>query len=116
MTGLRIFLIVVLALLGGYTLVVGSRQGWDLLPIFFGDIAALGWNGQFNIDFLSFLLLSGLWVAWRHHVSPAGLALGLVAVFAGMLFLATYLLVALAQVRGDAAALLLGARSRSTQG
>jgi hypothetical protein len=110
MTGFRIFLIVVLAVLGGYTLVVGSRHGWELLPIFFGDIAALSWNGQFNMDFMSFLLLSGLWVAWRHQFSPAGLALGLVAVFGGMLFLAIYLLVALAQVRGDAAALLLGAR------
>jgi hypothetical protein len=90
--------------------VVGSRHGWDLLPIFFGDIAALGWNGQFNLDFLGFLLLSGLWVAWRHHFSAAGLALGLVAVFGGMLFLSIYLLVALAQARGDAAALLLGAR------
>lgn len=110
MNGLRLFLVVVLLVLGGYTLVVGSRHGWDLLPIFFGDIAALTWNGQFNMDFLGFLLLSGLWVAWRHHFSAAGMGLGLVAVFGGMLFLAIYLLVALAQVKGDAAALLLGAR------
>jgi hypothetical protein len=31
-------------------------------------------------------------------------------VFGGMLFLSTYLLVALAQVRGDPAALMLGVR------
>jgi len=110
MNGLRLFLVAVLLVLGGYTLVVGSRHGWDLLPIFFGDIAALTWNGQFNMDFLGFLLLSGLWVAWRHHFSAAGTGLGLVAVFGGMLFLATYLLVALAQVKGDTAALLLGPR------
>ena len=110
MNGLRFFLVAVLLVLGGYTLVVGGRHGWDLLPVFFGDIAALTWNGQFNMDFLGFLLLSGLWVAWRHHFSVPGLGLGLVAVFGGMLFLCTYLLVALAQVKGDAAALLLGPR------
>ena len=110
MNGLRIFLVAVLLVLGGYTLRVGSHHGWDLLPVFFGDIAAMSWNGQFNLDFFGFLLLSGLWLAWRHHFSAAGLVLGLVAVFGGMLFLATYLLVVLAQVHGDAAALLLGPR------
>jgi hypothetical protein len=110
MNGLRVFLVAVLLVLGGYTLVVGGRHGWDLLPMFFNDIVAMTWNGQFNLDFTGFLLLSGLWVAWRHHFSAAGLALALVAVFGGMLFLSTYLLVALAQVRGDAAALMLGVR------
>jgi hypothetical protein len=115
MNRFRIYLVLVLLTLGGYTLAVGSRHGWNLLPLFFGDIAALTWAGQFNMDFLSFLLLSGLWVAWRHHFSAAGLALGLVAVFGGMLFLATYLLVAMAHARGNIQQLLLG-RQRNLQG
>lgn len=116
MTSLRIFLVAVLLVLGGYTLVVGNRHGWDLLPIFFGDIAALTWNGQFNMDFLGFLLLSGLWVAWRHHFNAEGLAMGLVAVFGGMLFLAVYLLVAGVPARGDLRVLLLGAQRAATEG
>jgi len=116
MTGLRTYLAAVLLVLGGYTLAVGSRHGWDLLPIFFNDIAALSWSGQFNMDFLGFLLLSGLWVAWRHHFSAAGLVLGLVAVFGGMLFLATYLLVASAPARGDLRVLLLGAQRAAAGG
>ncbi len=115
MTGFRIFLVGVLLVLGGYTLAVGSRHGWYLLQIFFNDIAALSWNDEFNMDFLGFLLLLGLWVAWRHHFSAAGLVLGLVAVFGGMLFLATYLLVAMAQARGNVQQLLLGWQ-RSLQG
>jgi hypothetical protein len=116
MTGVRIFLAALLLVLGGYTLVVASRHGWDLLPVFFGDIAALTWNGQFNMDFLGFLLLSGLWVAWRHHFSAAGLGLGLVAVFGGMLFLGTYLLVAGVPARGDLRVLLLGAQRAAAGG
>lgn len=110
MTWFRIYLVLVLLGLGAYTLLVGFQHGWNLLPIFFGDIAAMTWPGQFNLDFLGFLSLSGLWVAWRHHFTPAGLALGLVAVFGGMMFLAPYLLWASVQASGDARLLLLGAR------
>ena len=110
MGALRIYLSIIFVVILGYTSVTIANHGMNLLPVFFGDIAALTWNGQFNMDFLGFLLLSGLWVAWRHHFSVPGLGLGLVAVFGGMLFLCTYLLVALAQVKGDAAALLLGPR------
>lgn len=73
-----IFLVVV-----GYTVPVVARHGLGLLGIFFGDIAALGWPGQFNLDFLGLLLLSASWLAWRHHFSPDGLALGLLGLFGG---------------------------------
>lgn len=89
-------------------MIVGLHHGWNLLPIFFGDIAAMTWPGQFNSDFTSFLLLSGLWLAWRHHFSPGGIILGVSGVFGGMMVLAPYLLCASFQVRGDVKALLLG--------
>lgn len=104
----RLFLLACLFGIAGYTAITVSYYGFDLLPVFFGDMARMTWPGQFNFDFLCFLLLSGLWVAWRHGFRPAGLALGLMAVFGGMLFLSAYLLVESWRVRGDVAALLLG--------
>jgi len=104
----RVYLIAVLACLAGYTLVVGVNHGWNLLPIFFANIMEMSWPGQFNLDFLTFLSLSAMWVAWRHHFTPGAIALGVVAFFGGMMFLAPYLLWASSQADGDAAALLLG--------
>jgi hypothetical protein len=110
MTAFRAYLTVFLCGLAGYTLVVGINHGWDLIPIFFANIATMGWSGQFNLDFMGFLGLAAIWVAWRHHFSGAGLALGAVAFVGGMMFLAPYLLWASAQARGDAKILLLGHR------
>ena len=109
----RILLVLILVVLSGYTAIVISSHGWNLLPIFFGDMALVGWPGQFNMDFMGFLILSALWTTWRHHFSPLGLALGLVAFFGGMVFLTTYLLTASYQVKGDFRALLLGAQRAS---
>jgi 4-hydroxybenzoate polyprenyltransferase len=81
-----------------------------LFAIFFGDIARMEWPGQFNLDFLGFLILSGAWTAWRHHFSPAGLVLGLIAFVGGMGFLTIYLLIESARAKGDIRVLLLGAR------
>jgi hypothetical protein len=108
MVAFRIYLSVVLLCLGGYTFAVGSNHGWNLLPIFFANITDMGWQGQFNADFLTFLGLSAIWVAWRHHFKGAAIALGVVAFFGGMMFLAPYLLWASAQGGGDVKVLLLG--------
>jgi len=117
MNAFRCFLVIVIIGILSITGVVGFNHGWTLLPIFFGDIAALTWSGQFNFDFMCFLLLSGLWLAWRHHFSPGGLLLGLVGVFGGIMLLAPYLLFASYQADGDIKILLLGkvrANSRSS--
>ena len=108
MRAFRIYLAVVLACLGTYTLAVGLNHGWNLLPLFFGDIAAVTWAGQFNCDFMSFLSLSALWLAWRHHFSPAGLALGVLGFFGGMMVLAPYLFFASLRADGDVRVLVLG--------
>jgi hypothetical protein len=102
------YLVVVLACLTVYTVMVGLSHGWNLLPIFFSNIAEMTWSGQFNLDFMSFVGLSGIWVAWRHQFTGGAIALGVVAFFGGMMFLAPYLLWASAQARGDAKVLLLG--------
>ena len=108
MTIFRIYLVVVIACLGIYTTIVGLNHGWNLLPIFFADMAAMAWPGQFNFDFMTFLALAGLWLAWRHRFSAGGLALGVLGFFGGMMVLAPYLLYASYQANGDVKLLLLG--------
>ncbi len=108
MKAFRIYLVAVIVCLYAYTMMVGLNHGWNLLPIFFGDMLAMTWPGQFNADFMSFLMLSGLWLAWRHRFSPGGLALGVLGIFGGMAVLAPYLLYASYQANGDARVLLLG--------
>ena len=108
MTAFKTLLLLMIAVLYSYTLLVGLNHGWNLLPIFFGDMAAMTWPGQFNLDFFGFLLLSGLWLAWRHHFSPAGLALGVAGVLGGIGLLAPYLLLVCFQADGNIKEVLLG--------
>jgi hypothetical protein len=115
MIAFRCYLVCLVLALGGYTLLVGMEHGWNLLPIFFADIAAGTWPGQFNADFTCFLSLSALWLAWRHHFSAGGLALGLLGFFGGMMVLAPYLFFASLRARGDAAVLLLGEARAATR-
>lgn len=93
-----------------YTLIVGANHGWNLLPVFFGDILAMNWPGQFNFDFMGFLVLSSVWVSWRHHFSIGGFALGAGALFGGIMFLSAYLLIASMAANGNVNELLLGKR------
>lgn len=102
------FLVLIFLALASYTAVVVGDHGMNLFPVFFGDIAKMGWPGQFNLDFLFMLALSGLWVAWRHQFSPAGIALGMLAFNGGALFLSVYLMVAITQAGGDMREVLLG--------
>jgi hypothetical protein len=104
----RLFLVTCLVAIAAYTSVTVANHGFDLLPVFFGDMAEMGWPGQFNLDFMGFLALSAIWVAWRHQFSAAGLGLAVLAFFGGMLFLSIYLLVQTGRTRGDARLLLLG--------
>lgn len=110
MTFFRLFLVVVFLVITGYTLAVIANHGMNLLPVFFGDMTSMQWPGQFNLDFMCMLLLSGLWVGWRHQFSAVGLALGLAAVFGGALFLSAYLFVESFRAKGDSQVLLLGPR------
>lgn len=113
MKNLRTYLTAFTAVLGVYTLIVGITHGWDLLSVFFGDMVAMTWPGQFNLDFMGFLSLSGLWLAWRNEFSPSGLVLGVIGFFGGMMILAPYLIWAIGTSGGDPKIVLLGeARAR----
>ena len=108
MTLFRLFLIAALGIITAYTAVVVANHGLNLFPAFFGDMAAMGWAGQFNLVFMFMLVLSALWTAWRNGFSAGGLGLGVVAFFGGMPFLCIYLLFLIARMGGDMRRILLG--------
>lgn len=108
MAAFRVYLVILFVSLGAYTLVVGLNHGWNLIPVFFADISAMAWPGQFNFDFLTFLTLSAFWLAWRHRFTPGGIALGVLGFFGGMMVLAPYLIWASLEAKGDVKVLLLG--------
>jgi len=111
MNALRIYLIAAWTVLIVYTAFVIGRDGLGLLPIFFGDIAAGHWPGQFNADFLSMLALSALWTGWRNGWTPLGWVLAIMAFFPGGTFLMPYLLILLHREQGDMRMVLLGQRA-----
>jgi len=107
---LRTYLIAAWLVLVIYTGLVISDHGLNLLPIFFADMAKLGWPGQFNLDFMILLTLSALWTAWRNGFSPVGLGLAILAFFGGAGFLLPYLLVLSIQTKGNVRHMLTGRR------
>lgn len=114
MNAFRLLLVLIWTVITAVTVVVISNHGLNLFPVFFGDIRAMDWRGQFNVDFMSYLALSAFWLMWRHKFSPAGLLLGVIGFFGGALFLSTYLLIVSYLVKGDVLALLLG-KERSAE-
>ncbi|MBX2877270.1 MAG: hypothetical protein KTR30_34435 [Saprospiraceae bacterium] len=113
MGALRILLLLFALAILPYTFYTISHEGLNLFSVFLGDLQSLSWSGQFNLDFLTYLILSSLWVAWRHDFSSRGLLFALCASILGMSFLAPYLLMMTFQVKGDIVHLLLGSQRAS---
>jgi len=107
----RVFLATLCVALSAYTAVVVSNYGMGLLPIFFGDMLAMTWPGQFNLDFMFMLAFSALWVSWRHQFSVAGFALGFFAFIGGASFLTVYLFILSYQAEGNMKKILLGSHA-----
>jgi hypothetical protein len=91
-----------------YTGIVGYNHGWNLFPVFFGDIAAMTWPGQFNFDFTCFLVFSAIWLAWRNNFTPGAIVLGAFGLVGGTMLLAPYLLFVSFQAKGDMKEILIG--------
>jgi hypothetical protein len=104
---IRLLCVVIFASLTVYTAPVLLAEP-NLFPAFFGAISGGGWQGQFNLDFLFMLTLSGLYIGWRHRGSSAGLALAVVAFLGGAMFLSIYLFVQSFRCNGDVRKLLVG--------
>jgi len=90
-----------------------GQTGWNLVEVFTGDIIAMNWSGQFNVDFAAYLTLSALWIGWRHNFSTGGILLMPLAQVGGILFLTPYLLWAIANAKGDMVTLLIGTDRRA---
>jgi hypothetical protein len=83
-------------------------QGMVAGQIFGGDIVALNWRGQFDIDFLAHLFVLALWVAWRSKFRVGGIAMGVLCVLGGGIVSFAYLFVLTCANRGDVPRILLG--------
>ncbi len=112
MRNFRPVLLALWLILAAFTAGVISKHGLGLLPIFFGDIAKVEWPGQFNLDFLTFLVLSASWVAWRSRWSAQSWLLAVIAFFAGGGFLLLYLVYLISKHGGAPDAVLLGDRAK----
>ena len=107
----RLFLLIIALSVIGYTLPVIQSEGiLILLPTFFGEMNNLNWQGQFNLDFLTFLLMSAFWTAWRNKFSLRGNLLAIGAFFLGAPYLAIYLIYLSFVCEGDIKLMLLGER------
>lgn len=113
MTLFRTFLITSFVAIFSYTAFTIVTYGINIAPIFFGDIASLTWRGQFAFDFLTYLWLSGLWVAWRGGFTGGSIAHGVTASILGMVVFAPYLLFLLNRTGGDMRVLLLGVHAKT---
>ena len=103
-------LMVLWATLAIYTALVVQEYGLNLFPYFFGDVAAVNWPGQFNLDFMLMLVLSASWEAWRNRFSAVGFALSVFAFFGGAGFLLPYITYLTWKHDRDISAILLGSK------
>ena len=108
MSKFRLTLIAMTATIILFTITAVADEGLDLFTPFLGPIVAMNWQGQFNIDFATYLVLSGIWMAWRSGFSRAGVMLGVCAPPLGILFFAPYLIFLIGKCGGDPRKLLLG--------
>lgn len=112
MTYFRALLAVLLAGIIIYTAVTVSGHGIDLLTPYFSQLTAFTWQGQFNYDFGSFLVLTGVWLAWRGGFTTGSILFGAIAPLFGMVFLAAYLLWLSFRTNGDMQNILMGVHAR----
>ena len=114
MSVFRNIVIVLFGFLAIYTVFTIANVGINFVPVFVADLMSVTWRGQIGFDFLSYLILSGLWVAWRHDFTGGGIALAIIVVLGGMLAFALYLLFAIGRSEGDLNIMLLGQQRTKT--
>jgi hypothetical protein len=84
-----------------YTVLAVKNEGMDLFPVFISNITQMGWNGQFNLDFSMYLVLSGIWIMWRNKWSISSIFIGVSAMILGIVFFAPYLLFLVIKEKGN---------------
>lgn len=93
-----------------YTVYAVKNESWGLIQVFTENIYSLNWNGQFNLDFSSYLTLSGLWIMWRNQWSFSSIIIAIIAMIIGIMAFAPYLFYLLTVERGDLKKVLVGNR------
>jgi len=104
----KALLIIQTLLLVIYTVYAVKNDGWSLFQVLINNIQSLNWNGQFNLDFSCYLILSGLWIMWRNKFSFSSILIALVAMIIGIMFFAPYLFYLLIVEKGDLKKVLTG--------
>ncbi|MEL6111151.1 MAG: hypothetical protein AAFU85_34520 [Planctomycetota bacterium] len=113
MTTLRLFLLAAAILIYAMTAIASVRHGVNWPAVAIQDLMALDWRSQFDTDFLTYLFLGALWIAWRQGFSTRGYVFAFLSIFLGGMFSFPYLLWATYQTKGDPTALLLGVHAAS---
>lgn len=93
-----------------YTFLAYKTGGTDLFSVFANNLLSLNWSGQFNLDFLCYLTLSGFWIMWRNKFTTKSIILGLVAMVLGIVLFAPYLLWLTSKENGNINRVLIGNR------
>jgi hydrogenase-4 membrane subunit HyfE len=101
-------LIVMIAAMAVYSIAATMNEGINLFAVFSDNLTSLGWSGQFNLDFMCYLILSGLWIMWRDRFSSSSIILGGAAMILGILLFAPILIYLIKKEKGDLRAVLLG--------
>lgn len=93
-----------------YTFFAFQAEGANLFGIFLNNIKSLTWNGQFNLDFSCYLLLSALWIMWRNKFTASSFIIAIVGMIIGIMIFAPYLFWLLMKEKGDLKRVLVGER------
>ena len=72
MTAARIFLTLATILIYLITAVVMASHGVNWFAVVLGDLQALDWRTQFDVDLLTYLAIIGSWIAWREGFGVKG--------------------------------------------
>jgi len=91
-----------------YTGFAVKLEGWTLFQVVSNNISDLNWNGQFNLDFSCYLLLSGIWIVWRNKFSGSSFIIAIIAMIIGIIVFAPYMLYLIIKENGDYKKVLLG--------
>lgn len=75
-----------------YTVFAIQTDGLNLAAVLIDNVKALGWSGQFNLDFACYLMLSGLWIMQRGKFKASAIVAGLAAMVLGIVFFAPYVM------------------------
>ncbi len=95
-----------------YTFIAFQKEGVTLFDVFLVNIKSLTWTGQFNLDFLCYLTLSGLWIMWRNKFTGKSILIGTFAMILGIVFFGPYLLWLIFKENGDLKRVLVGDKQK----